>query len=76
MNLCDKIEKQLYEMYGIDNLILIFFFVEVTIIRTYYRKMNKLRNIYTIERGARKIFITKWEINYFKIKIIPVIVHF
>ena len=46
-------------------------FVEVTNIRTLLRKMNKLRNIYTIGRRARNITIKKWENNYFKIKIIP-----
>ena len=39
-------------------------------------KPNKLRNIYTIGRGAMNIFIKKWEIYYFKIKIIPFFIKF
>ena len=37
---------------------------------------NMLRNIYTIGRGARNIPIKKWEIYYFKIKIIPFFINF
>ena len=37
--------------------------------------MNKLRNIYTTGRGARKISIKKWEIYYFKIKTILFIIN-
>ena len=33
-----------------------------------------MRNIYTIERGARNISIKRWEIYYFKIKIILFII--
>ena len=36
------------------------------LLKSLTRKTNKLRNIYTIGRGARNIFIKKWEINYFK----------
>ena len=35
---------------------------------------NKLRNIYTMGRGARNISINKWDIYYFKIKIILFII--
>ena len=37
--------------------------------RTYSCKSNKLRNVYTIGRGARNSCIKKWKINYFKIKL-------
>ena len=43
------------------------FVVEVIIIRTHSCKTNKLRNIYTIGRGARNISIKKsflkWKMN-------------
>ena len=44
-------------------------------IRTHSCKTNKLRNIYTIGRGARNIPIKKWKIYYFKIRIIPFIIN-
>ena len=50
------------------------YIVEVTNIRTYSHKTNKLQNVYTIGNGARNTSIKKWEINYFKIKIIPFII--
>ena len=34
--------------------------------------MNQLQNVYTIGRGTRNVSIKKWEIPYFKIKIILV----
>ena len=37
--------------------------------------MNKLWNIYTIGRGLRNTSIKKWEIYYFKIKIISFIIN-
>ena len=41
--------------------------VEVTAIRTYSRKTNKLRNIYTIALGARSIAIKKYSVgNFYK----------
>ena len=67
----------LFEFYDIYYLVLITSqsklgsVVEIINIRTHSRKTNKLRNIYTIGRGARNISIKKWEIYYnFKIKII------
>ena len=53
-----------------------FYVVEVINIRTHSSKTNKLRNINTIGRGARNIYIKKWEIYYFKIKIIQFIINF
>ena len=44
--------------------------------RTYSCKTNKLRNEYTIGRGERNISIKKWNINYFKIKVVPFIINF
>ena len=44
--------------------------------RTNSCKTSKLRNIYTIGWGARNIYIKKWEMHYFKIKIIPFIINF
>ena len=41
-------------------------FVEITNISTYSRKTSKLRNVYTIDRGAENISIKKCEINYLK----------
>ena len=43
--------------------------------RTYSCKTNKLRNVYTIWRGASKNPIKKWKINYFKIKIVSFIIN-
>ena len=48
--------------------------VEIINIRSYSRKTNMLRNVYTIGRGARNISTKKWKINYFKIKIILFII--
>ena len=50
--------------------------VEVTNIRTYSRKSNKLQNIYIIGRGTRTISIKKRKNKYFKIKIILFIIKF
>ena len=55
------------ELYDIDNIVLIkqqtklVSVVEVTNIRTYSSKTNKLRNVNTIGRGVRNIPITKRE---------------
>ena len=49
--------------------------VEVTNIRQYSSKTNKLQNVYTIGRWARYIPVKKWEINYFKIKFILFIIN-
>ena len=59
----------------IDSWSLHHYLLKVTIIRTYSRKTNKLRNINTIGRGARNISIKKWEIICFKIKIILFIIN-
>ena len=48
--------------------------VEVTNIRTFTCKTNKLLNIYTI--GAEECLHKKREINYFSIKIIQFIITF
>ena len=73
LSVSNKIEKKLFEVYGIDNRILIKIcsVVEVIKIRTYSRKTNKLNNVYTIGRKARNISIKKW-----KIKIVPIIIFF
>ena len=48
----------------------------VTKIRTYSRKKDKLRIIYTIGKGVRNISIKRLENNYFKIKIFSFIVFY
>ena len=70
-----EFKKMPFEFYDIYNLVLITV-VEVINIRTHFCKTNKLRNIYAKGRGARNISIKKWEIYYFKIKIIPFIINF
>ena len=50
-------------------------FLIILNIRTDSSKTNKLRNIYTIGRRVRNISIKKWEIYYFKIKVIPFIIN-
>ena len=55
---------------------ILYFFVEVINIRTYDLKTSKWQNVNTIEGGARNISIKKWLINYFKIKIILLIINF
>ena len=39
--------------------------VEITAIRTYSRKTNKQKNIYTIALGARSIAINKYSVGNF-----------
>ena len=61
LSVCNKIKKKFYEVYGIDKLGSQKFasVVEFIKIRTYSRKMNKLRNVYTIGREAMNISIKK-----------------
>ena len=56
----------------------IVFIGEVTNIRTYSRKTNKLGNIHAIGRGAwvRVISTMKWEIKYNTILIVSCVVQF
>ena len=42
---------------------------EVMNIRLYSWKTNKLRNVYTIGRGASNNFIKKWQIYYLTLKL-------
>ena len=58
------------EFYDVDNLVLI---TQYSLIKSLTLEHTQLRNIYTIRRGERNISIKKWEIDYYKIKIIPFI---